>query len=126
MNLEIEGVSIGVCFWNWLLQINIRSNAWEKYPSSVDLVKANAISAKIQSFFGSSPDAPAIVRAFDSNRWLRELTSRGIDDTYYGLRVIRDVTQDVIRSEKASKEGPAVLNLSSSSDSSDVFLDGLG
>lgn len=124
VNLEIEGVSFGFCFLNWLFQINIRKSSWLKLSASVDRERAGQISDRIEALFGSSPDPAAIARAFDANRWLRELTSRGIDETYYGLRVIRDVTMDLLRSERSRKEGPAVLSFSDDApDSSGLFDD---
>ncbi len=111
VNLEIEGMAIGFCFLNALFQLNIRKDSWEKYPASVDRDRADQIAARIESLFGSSPDGATIVKAFESNRWLREFSSRGTDETYYGLRVIRDVSMDVLRSERSRKDGPPRLDL---------------
>lgn len=95
VNLEIEGISLGFVFAKWSFQLNIRTNSWKKFNASMDLVKANSISQKIQDMYGSSSaDAGTILRAFENNKWLKELTSRGIEQSYYGLLVIKEVSNE--------------------------------
>lgn len=94
VNLEIEGIAIGFCFLRTSAQINFRRASWPKKPALVDLAKANTLAAKMKDLYGHGPDAIAIVNTFERNRWLRELTSRGVDETLYGLRIIREAAKD--------------------------------
>lgn len=94
VNLEIEGVAIGFCFLRWVTQINFRKVAWKKRSAEVDLTRASSIASKIQEAFGQSPDAPAIVRAFEQQRWLLEIAERGLEETPYALRLIRDIARE--------------------------------
>lgn len=104
VNLEIEGVSFGFVFAKWCLQLNVRTNSWKKYSSSMDLVKANSINQKIQEMYGSSTvDAGTILRAFENNKWLKELTSRGTEQSYYGLLVIKEIAKDEQHKKTALK-----------------------
>lgn len=94
VNLEIEGVGIGFCFLRWIGQINIRQSSWRKRSGAMDLTRANRLAAKIQESLGSGPDALAIVRAFEANRWLLEIAERGVEHSPYALRLIRDAAKD--------------------------------
>lgn len=94
VNLEIEGVGVGFCFLRWVAQINIRQSSWRKRSGDMDLSRANSIASKIQNAYGQSPDAMAIVKAFESNRWLIDIAERGMEESPYALRLIRDAAKD--------------------------------
>lgn len=100
VNLEIEGYSFGFCFLRMVGQINIRQNAWRKRSSSMDLVRSNALACVMREELASAPDALAIMKCFEKNRWLKELSSRGVEDSHYGIRIIKDAAkEEMVRRE---------------------------
>jgi hypothetical protein len=100
VNLEIEGYSFGFCFLRMVGQLNIRQNAWRKRSSTMDLVRSNALASTMRDELSSAPDALAIMKSFDKNRWLKELSSRGVDDTHYGIRIIKEAAkEEMVRRE---------------------------
>ena len=119
VNLEIEGFSFGFCFLKTSAQINFRRASWPKKPANVDLARANALSSKMAEIYGAGPDAIAIVNTFERNRWLKELTSRGVDETHYGLKIIREAAK-----ESASKREETHLSIPKNP-SQEVKIDGL-
>jgi hypothetical protein len=94
VNLEIEGYSIGFCFLRLVGQINIRQNAWSKRSSNMDLVRSNKLASTMREELAGTPDAMAIMKSFEKNRWLKELSARGIDETHYGIRIIKETAKD--------------------------------
>lgn len=104
VNLEIEGYSFGFCFLRLVGQINIRQNAWKKKSSSMDLVRSNALASAMRDRLSTpAPDALAILKSFEKNRWLKELSSRGVEESHYGLRIIKDAAKDeMVKREQAS------------------------
>lgn len=120
VNLEIEGFAFGFAFFRWCVQVNIRQNAWRRKTAAVDLVRANSLSAKIKEQFGAGPDPMGLVKAFERNRWLRELTSRGVEETHYGLRIIRDAAKE----ESLRREDSSSMDLSSSM-ATEIQIEGL-
>lgn len=112
VNLEIEGTSIGFCFLRWVTQINFRQVAWRKRSAEVDLTRANRIASKIQEAFGQSPDAIAIVRAFQNQRWLLEVAERGLEDAPYSLRLIRDAAkEESVKKDQPPRTPPPIGNV---------------
>lgn len=94
VNLEIEGVSVGLCFLRWIFQLNLRKASWLKKNPNVDLSRAAAIAAMIAEEFGQPPDPPSIVDAFEKNKWLRDMAARGAETTFYGLKIIKDAARE--------------------------------
>lgn len=119
VNLEIEGFAFGFCFLRTSAQINFRRSSWPKKPAAVDLTKANSLSSKMSEIYGNSPDAIAIVNTFERNRWLRELTSRGVDESHYGLRIIREAAKD---SGSRREDGPGA---NAKGNSTEIRIEGL-
>ena len=120
VNLEIEGFSIGFCFLRLVGQINIRQNAWRKKSSTMDLVRSNSLAGILRDEFPSAPDALAILKSFEKNRWLKELSSRGVEETHYGLRIIKEAAKDeTIRREQGYNQKDNNLN------NLDLKIDGL-
>lgn len=123
VNLEIEGVSFGFCFLRMVGQINIRQNAWRKRSSNMDLVRSNALATTMREELSNSPDALAIMKSFEKNRWLKELASRAVDESHYGLRVIKESAKE----EMVRRDLPAQTSQDARSDSSsfDLKIEGL-
>lgn len=125
VNLEIEGVSFGFCFLRVIAQVNIRQNAWHKKSSSMDLVKSNSLAGVMRDELSNAPDALAIMRSFERHRWLKELSSRGVEDSHYGLRVIREAAKEelVRRETQNQQQSDSKNNLVSGN--LDLKIDGL-
>ena len=112
VNLEIEGISIGFCFLKLVGQINIRQNAWRKRNATMDLVKSNSLASAMRDEFKNAPDALAILKSFEKNRWLKELSSRGVEDTHYGLRIIKEAAkEETLRRDLAHNTDKSFGNL---------------
>lgn len=109
VNLEIEGVSLGLCFGHWVAQLNIRRQSWVKHPSQVDLVRANGLAGQLTAFGAGAPDAVTLVKTFERHRWLRELTSRGVETTHYGLRILREAAHETSRKDSTPASSSAPL-----------------
>lgn len=122
VNLEIEGISIGFCFLRMVGQLNIRQNAWRKRSSTMDMVRSNALASTMREELGTSPDAIAIINSFERNRWLKELSSRGVEESHYGMRVIKEAAkEEMVRRELP----PNAYDSRGSSNSLDLKIDGL-
>lgn len=119
VNLEIEGISFGFCFLRMVGQINLRQNAWRKRSASMDLVRSNSLAAIMReelgpSVVGPSPDALAVLKSFEKNRWLKELSSRGVEESHYGLRIIREsAKEELVRREIHAQHQGDAKNVSS-------------
>lgn len=122
VNLEIEGYSFGFCFLRLVGQINIRQNAWKKKSSSMDLVRSNALASVMRDRLSTpAPDALAILKSFEKNRWLKELSSRGVEESHYGLRIIKDAAKD----EMVKREQTTSLDNRNTLQAFDLKIDGL-
>jgi hypothetical protein len=125
VNLEIEGVSFGFCFLRIVGQINIRQNAWRKKSSNMDLVRSNALASTIRDELPNAPDALAIMKSFEKNRWLKELSSRGVEESHYGIRVIKEAAkEEVVRREIQNQQNSETKGQFNSG-SFDLKIDGL-
>lgn len=129
VNLEIEGVGVGFCFLRWIAQINIRQSSWRKRSATMDLSRANRLASKIQAALGPGPDAVAILRAFEANRWLLEIAERGVEDSPYALRLIRDAAKEESFKKDLPPRTPApiggVKQPSARLPSADIQIEGL-
>lgn len=95
VNIEIEGYSLGFIWARWCFQINLRKQAWTKSSSNIDLSKANILSQKMSELYSGPPlDPTSIVKAFDKNKWLKELINRNVDQSYYALLIIKEVSKE--------------------------------
>lgn len=126
VNLEIEGVSFGFCFLRMVGQINIRQNAWRKRSSNMDLVRSNALASIMRDELGATPDALAVMKSFEKNRWLKELSARGVDESHYGLRIIRESAKEEMIRREIQAQHPGEPRSSASSHSPfDLKIEGL-
>lgn len=121
VNLEIEGISIGFCFLRLVGQVNIRQSSWRKRGSNMDLVRSNALASLMAKEISGAPDALAIMKSFEKNRWLKELSSRGVEESHYGLRVIKEAA----REETVRRELPQSGGESRGGPSFDIKIEGL-
>lgn len=121
VNIEIEGYSFGFCFMRLIGQINVRRNAWTKRRSNMDLVRSNALSNLMKALFQVAPDALAIMKSFDRNHWLKEFSMRGVDDTHYGLLIIKDAAKE----EMVRREIPTQYDHKNSGQVFELNIDGM-
>lgn len=125
VNLEIEGVSFGFCFLQMVAQVNIRQNAWRKKSSGMDLVRSNHLASVMRDELPNAPDALAIMKSFERNRWLKELSSRGVEASHYGLRVVRDAAKDEMARRDAQPKPRVDGKNPLASGNFDLKIDGL-
>ena len=89
----------------------------------MDLVRSNALASSMRHRLSTNtPDALAILKSFEKNRWLKELASRGLEESHYGLRIIKDAAKDemVKRDQPSSPDGNHTLQAAF-----DLKIDGL-